>query len=120
MKGKSMHLSLLVLKTDQIEQVRNFYQGLGLAFQEEKHGNGPIHFSARIQDTVVEIYPLPKAVPQADMTTRLGFRIENLDATIQKLKEKGGKVVSEAQPKGSGFAAIVKDPDGRSVELTQE
>jgi lactoylglutathione lyase len=115
-----MHLSLLVLKTNQVEQVRDFYQGLGLAFQEEKHGNGPIHFSASIQDTVVEIYPLPKAVQQADTTTRLGFRIENLNATIQKLKEKGGKVVSEAQETQYGYAAIVKDPDGRSVELTQQ
>jgi predicted enzyme related to lactoylglutathione lyase len=73
-----------------------------------------------MQDTVVEIYPLPTAVQPADTTTRLGFRIENLDAAIQKLKEKGGKVVSEAQTKGYGYAAIVKDPDGRTVELTQE
>jgi lactoylglutathione lyase len=115
-----MQLSLLVLKTNQAEQVKDFYQGLGVAFQEEKHGNGPIHFSATIQHTVIEIYPLPKTVQQADTTTRLGFRIENLDVTLQQVREKGGEIVSEAKQTEWGYAAIVKDPDGRSVELMQE
>lgn len=115
-----MQLSLLVLKTSQVERLRDFYQALGFSFQEEKHGNGPIHFSATIQDTVLEIYPLPKSMQQADTTTRLGFRIAKLHETIQHIEEQGGQIISVPKQTEWGYTAIVKDPDGRSVELHQE
>ena len=114
-----MHFSLLVIKTSQPERVRDFYEGLGLQFREECHGKGPVHFAATVRDTVFEIYPLPKSVAQADATTRLGFRIPSLDLIIGALKAAGVAVVSEPQHSEWGYRAVVKDPDGRSVELTQ-
>lgn len=35
-------LTLLVLKTRQVEQLRRFYQTLGLEFAEEQLGKGPV------------------------------------------------------------------------------
>jgi hypothetical protein len=40
-------LNLLVLKTRQLEQVRAFYECLGVAFSRERHGNGPAHYAGR-------------------------------------------------------------------------
>jgi hypothetical protein len=38
-------LMLLVLKTPQTERLRAFYQALGIALTEERHGSGPVHFA---------------------------------------------------------------------------
>jgi lactoylglutathione lyase len=39
-------LTLLVLKTRQVEQLRAFYQSLGVDLIEEQHGHGPVHLLA--------------------------------------------------------------------------
>ena len=115
-----MYLSLVVIKTNQLEPLRDFYKGLGLEFQEEKHGNGPVHFSTTIRNTILEIYPLPKSVSIVDTTTRLGFSVENLDEIVERLKQSGVQVVAEPLETEWGYSAVVKDPDGRAIELTQK
>ncbi len=114
-----MQLSLVVIRTHQPERVKGFYEALGLQFREEKHGRGPIHFSARVGQTVFEVYPLPKSVEPVDATTRLGFTIEQLDETIRRMKAAGVPITAEPQQTEWGYGAVVKDPDGRSVELNQ-
>jgi predicted enzyme related to lactoylglutathione lyase len=114
-----MQLSLLVLKTDQIERVRDFYAGLGLQFRKERHGTGPVHFAAEAGGIVLEIYPLPPSVAQADATTRLGFRVGALDPIIAGMVAAGVSMVAGPQRTEWGYRAVVRDPDGRCVELTQ-
>ncbi|MBO9703426.1 MAG: VOC family protein [Sporocytophaga sp.] len=113
-------ISLLVLKTRQLQLLVDFYSTLGLSFQEEKHGSGPTHFSCSIGKFVLEIYPLPKSVAVADSTTRLGFSVNNLDEIIKKLKDNNSQIVSEPVNNEWGYSAIVKDPDGRSIELKDD
>ena len=48
-------LTLLVLKTRQVEQVRHFYQTLGIELADEQHGKGPVHFAGRVGDVVIEV-----------------------------------------------------------------
>jgi hypothetical protein len=40
-------LTLLVLKTRQVEQLRLFYQTLGVELVQEQHGKGPVHYAGR-------------------------------------------------------------------------
>lgn len=114
-----MQLSLLVIKTHHIERLKQFYESIGLSFQEEKHGNGPVHFTAFIQNIVFEIYPLPPSIEIADTTTRLGFQVGNLDVFIQHMKATGTQIIKEPRPTQWGYLALVKDPDGRVIELIQ-
>lgn len=111
-------LTLLVLKSRQVEQVRTFYQALGIAFTEEQHGKGPHHYAGRVGDVVIEVYPLPDD-GTVDTSTRLGFTVGNLPEMIQALQGIGTWVVKQPTQTAWGFQAVVKDPDGRSVELTQ-
>ena len=76
-------LSLVVLKTRQVEQVRLFYQILGVELAEERHGTGPIHFAGRVGDAVIEIYPLADDGTPADSSTRLGFAVVELASVVQ-------------------------------------
>ncbi len=97
-----------------------FYHLLGLTFTEEKHGNGPSHFSTHIHAALFEIYPLPASASVVDTSTRLGFKIDNLETTIQLLKEQGSAIITEPKQSQWGYFAVVKDPDGRTVELYQK
>src|SRR5436309_13895318 len=78
-------LTLLVLKTRQVEQLRRFYQALGIALAEEQHGKGPVHFAGRVGNVVIEVYPLSDDISPVDASTRLGFAVENLSEVVQAL-----------------------------------
>jgi predicted enzyme related to lactoylglutathione lyase len=113
-----MRLNLLVLKTRDVERLRGFYSLLGLSFREEKHGEGPTHFSARVGELVFELYPLPASAPQVEDGVRLGFAVAELDAVLRRL-EGSGAVVRGARETEWGRRAVLRDPDGRRVEVCQ-
>lgn len=110
-------LTLLVLKTRQVEALKTFYGSLGIEMIEEQHGKGPVHYSGQVGDGVLEIYPLPDGTSVADETTRLGFSVDALDQVIQTLKTCNTPIASEPKATQWGQRAVVRDPDGRSVEL---
>ncbi len=112
-------LNLVVLKTPQVDRLRAFYQALGVSLAEEQHGSGPVHYVGQVGETVLEIYPLPDEGGMADTTTRLGFTVEQLAEVIQALREAGTVVTSEPRQTAWGLRAVVRDPDGRAVELYQ-
>lgn len=112
-------LTLLVLKTRQVEQLRHFYQTLGIDFSEEQHGTGPVHYAGRVGAVVIEIYPLPDDGTPLDASMRLGFAFDDVAQALQALQGIGTKIVTPPRETAWGLQAVVKDSDGRSVELTQ-
>jgi hypothetical protein len=118
MQGVS--LRLLVLKTRQLDKLRAFYQALGIALAEERHGRGPLHYAGHVGETTLEVYPFGDDAEAADATTRLGFSVANLAESLRSLQVLG--VMSHDAPRQTpwGYRAVVRDPDGRSVELYEE
>lgn len=109
-------LSLLVLKTPRLDDLRRFYVALGLTLTEERHGSGPRHYSAQVGGVVLELYPLVGDTTKA--TTRLRFAVDHLAGVMQVLRASGFSV-SEPQVTPWGERALARDPDGRVVELYQ-
>ena len=92
-------LNLLVLRCKNIENTKEFYEKhLGFKFVLEQHGSSPLHYSTTIcsndNTMVLELYPV-KMNSEPDQT-RLGFNLNQLNETSYQ---------------------VIKDPDGRSVEL---
>jgi catechol 2,3-dioxygenase-like lactoylglutathione lyase family enzyme len=112
-------LKLLVLKTNQLDALCEFYGLLGIEFTLERHGNGPEHYAGKAGDCVFEIYPLRADSFAADKTTRLGFAVENLAALFQAFETAGIKIDCKPEQTAWGVRAVVRDPDGRAVELYQ-
>jgi lactoylglutathione lyase len=110
-------LKLLVFRTPDVNGLRRFYQVLGIDFAEERHSSGPLHFAGKVGDTVLELYPLADEGAIVDGTLRLGFGVTNLLETVLSLEADGATVVSKPKPTAWGNRAVVRDPDGRSVEL---
>lgn len=113
-EGDEMKINLLVLRTSRLEDLRRFYSDLGAKFQSEKHGNGPEHYAATISDDfVLELYPiLDGAIP--DNGLRLGLKVDDIEKILRSL---GQTAMPRNTP--SGLRAVVRDPDGRTVELLQ-
>ena len=109
--------NLLVIKTDQLETTRQFYQSIGIQFQKHQHGKGPVHYAAEMGPLVFEIYPLSDRQSLVDSSTRLGFTVSQLDKLIAALPE--DIVLKSPYQAEWGYQAIVQDPDGRKIELTQ-
>ena len=111
---------LLVLKTRQLDVLREFYSALGIELTREKHGEGPLHFAGRIGDSILELYPLSTEPSPPDATTRLGFAVGDLAKTLAALEGLGVTIDAKSQRTAWGTRAVVGDPDGRAVELYQQ
>lgn len=115
-------LNLLVLRAASIDQSVSFYSKLGLVFVQEQHGSGPVHYSCTLGATVIEIYPgKPGSAPDRKNAgaTTIGVQVENLDLVVESLKKGGNTILTEPQDSAWGRRAVVQDPDGRAIELTQ-
>jgi lactoylglutathione lyase len=112
---KSLVLSLVVIRSANLERAKAFYSLLGVQLQVEKHGNGPEHLAAAIGGTVFEVYP--RGNEPATTGVRLGFRVQSVESTLAALE--GVRIVSPLSAGPWGLRAVVVDPDGHRVEFVQ-
>jgi catechol 2,3-dioxygenase-like lactoylglutathione lyase family enzyme len=95
-----MRSSMLVVYTTRLEDCREFYTGLGLEFRPEKHGSGPCHFAAVLEDgCVFELYPASAGNTTGKL--RMGFDLAG----------------PQSDPPLEPGTHVRHDPDGRVVEL---
>ena len=112
-------LNLLVMRSKVPAQTVEFYEFLGLRFQEEQHGKGPVHWATQGDGVVIEIYPA-RSPDEADRGTRLGFELDDIKLVFASLQDQGAKIMSDLKQTQWGLRAVINDPDGRSVELVQK
>ena len=75
-------LSLIVIRVSDITRSAEAYSALGITFQREQHGNGPVHFSGALGDTIFELYPATERSPVT--SCRLGFAVAYVNEVIAK------------------------------------
>jgi lactoylglutathione lyase len=109
----------IVLRSNDRERLKAFYECLGMKFEIHKHGEGPEHASFVVENsTVLEIYKRsrPKYIDDAILVV-----VSSVAKTLAQLrkgefiprKEKGSKEADLTQ-------VYISDPDGRPVLLLQE
>ena len=113
---KPPSFKLVVIRSTDINGTMEFYRSLGIEFDEDQHGSGPRHFAADLGGVVFEIYPANKP-EDVDRTTRLGFSLPDIHTAIISIRELGATIVEDPRESEWGLRAVVRDPDGRSVEL---
>jgi catechol 2,3-dioxygenase-like lactoylglutathione lyase family enzyme len=95
----SVRLGLLVLYCSDLEACVEFYRGLGLALERERHGGGAEHYAAVLDEGVVfELYP---GTAGATGSMRVGLTIVR-DGVWAGPDHEGG---------------VLRDPEGRVVDL---
>ncbi|HVF85265.1 MAG TPA: VOC family protein [Abditibacteriaceae bacterium] len=112
-------LSLVVIRSSKVEAALAFYSALGMTWQPEQHGSGPIHHSCTLGETTMEVYPLKANTEQLDTATMIGFKVDSLDHTLAILARLG--LIPKSSPKTSNWGRWVNivDPDGRIVQLSE-
>lgn len=110
-------LSLVVIRVSDLERAASFYSAIGLLFEREQHGSGPEHYAAAVGGTTFELYPSSERHPVAPV--RLGFTVTSIDAVLSQWRHAGGRVASEPEQSPWGLRAVVEDPDGHRIELSQ-
>ncbi len=111
-------LSRVVLKTHKFEELQDFYECLGFDFEEKQIGKGPLFYSAEAGEAVLEIHPLPEGA-KADGTTRLGFTVPDVVVCCNAARNSNWRVENKPNTGPGGLRALLRDPDGRAVELLQ-
>jgi lactoylglutathione lyase len=106
-------LTLLVVRCQDVESAHRFYAALGLSLTKEQHGAGPVHYSCQLGSTVLELYPTTSATSNV----RLGLAVPNLDVALERVRLLGGRI--EREPTPESRVAVVRDPDGNALELSQ-
>lgn len=116
---KTPRLNLVVLRVADIERSAAFYQLLGLTFTRHTHGSGPEHFASESAGFVFELYPASPSQP-VTKSTRIGFAVAAVNELATKLSSfTGAKLVTSPHDCEWGRRAVVADPDGHRIELTQ-
>jgi predicted enzyme related to lactoylglutathione lyase len=111
-------LSLVVIRAADPAQLVPFYSALGMSFAAEQHGTGPLHYVSTDIGITFEIYP--RSAAEAPTTgTRLGFTTVALDVVLKALAASGGQIVTPARVTSWGRRAVVIDPEGHKVEVTE-
>lgn len=113
-----LRLNLVVIRSVDPSKTVSFYEMLGMTFRHEQHGSGPVHWAADVDGIVLEIYPV-KSEEEVDTTTRLGFNVDDAASVLNTLRLSQVEIVSELKQTNWGLRAVVRDSDGRSVELVQ-
>lgn len=113
----AVSLNLVVIHSADLEAARRFYECLGVSFQSEQHGKGPMHLAAELPGLVFEIYPLPQNGTRG--ASRIGFRVTNVNNAVDALRQQSAKVLTEPRDSEWGRRAVVEDFDGHKVELTE-
>ena len=112
-------LSLVVIRAADLAQLARFYSALGMSFQAEKHGAGPLHYVSTDTGITFEIYPC--SAEEAPTTgTRLGFATVSLDVVLNALTEYGGEIVAPTRGSPWGRRAVVIDPEGHKIEISEQ
>lgn len=110
-------LNLLILRCQDIESARTFYECIGMKFTKHAHGSGPEHYAHEDSSGVFELYPV-RPGHNGD-ATGLGFRTKDIQQLSREF-ETGGFAPQPIQDQPWGRTFIVRDPDGRRVEIKEE
>lgn len=92
-------LNLVVLRVADIEMSARFYSVLGIRFEKEQHGKGPVHLSGLIGSVLLELYRRDLLLEVGDAVRRQ--RDRDSVRTIQALPDSGRRC-SPCAPCGSG------------------
>ncbi|MBK6608638.1 MAG: VOC family protein [Leptospiraceae bacterium] len=107
-----MKLTYLVIKCNDIEKSKSFYEAIGFLPVKEKHGKGAEHYSFALNDFIIELYPSSKIV-EGNLIMGLEIKIP-----IVEIKKRLKFISYETEPsknKDGNFS--INDPDGNKIRI---
>jgi predicted enzyme related to lactoylglutathione lyase len=122
-QNKILGISSIILWSEQLKETLNFYQAIGFVLVEEKHKNGPIHFSSQVGTILLEIYGGEKSETKLKHkeagSTQLCLAVSSVDEVYANALRIGAPIFSQPRTTHWGRSVALFDPDGRLLELIE-
>ncbi len=105
------------LWTDDIEKAASFYSSvIGLGHDTTERGGRPYHYFTSQGKPRAGIIEIPAELERVEPGWAPYVAVEDLKATVAKVKELGGRVVfAETEHPSSGAVALILDPTGAAL-----
>ncbi len=116
----SLSISSITLNTPQLQDMLGFYGRLGFSFKTAKVDKGSEVHRATQNGLEFTLYSIETLQRSPVPSLQLGFKVAELEKIVEDLKSVPGVIcVLETTEMPDGKKAIVLDPDGHAVELSQ-
>lgn len=116
-----IEMASLVLFAAQVDQTVAFYRAVGVALEDEDHGEGPVHAAAEVGGVHLAVYaavdPGRHPARRSGGSDFAGFYVDGLDDAVAAVTALGAAVLSGHEQMPWGCRVVVEDPDGRAVEI---
>jgi lactoylglutathione lyase len=114
----------LVLFSGRAAQTASFYRALGIDLADEDHGDGYVHAATNLGGVHFAVLEAEAATDRALAWREAGSSfpgvyVDSLEQTLAALTKLGAPLLLAHQTRRWGCRAVVKDPDGRAVEINQ-
>lgn len=119
-----VRIDALILHAREPARTVAFYRALGLALEEEHHGDGPVHWACDQGGAHIAVFPADvSGLSAADLSApglKFGLRVRSVDEAMAAGVAAGGTIARPADTAPWGRSGVLRDPDGRLVELNQD
>ena len=113
-------LGALILFSANLDRAVSFYRALGLPLESEDHEDGPKHFACELGPTHFAIFEGdPGTTPsfRSAGSSMPGFAVDSIEEAHTTMKNLQAAIIQEPTEYPWGPRMLVKDPDGRTVEI---
>jgi len=108
-------LNLVVLRTKDKARLKDFYQGIFNVEFDEHEDHCSRHYGVRVGEVYLEVYQTKSEMGQLD---GLGFEVRDLEISLGLAGN--DYVQKEIESTPVGRVAMLKDPDGRVIYLSEK
>ena len=122
MRSKVTDVGALILFTDKFEAVMKFYSAIGIPLEPEQHDDGPVHYACEIGLTHFAVFESDSGSGPEFRSGGIsfsGFTVNSLEDALEAARSVHAEIVQQPTEHPWRRRALVKDPDGRIVELFQ-
>lgn len=113
-------LNMIVIHVKEMERSIRFYRDvLGLAFDFEEEGMAYFSIGSETEKVSLMLHLTAEPEP-ADHGIGLDFKVNDVEALVSEIKEKGGLIVQEPIEREWGVKeAVIADPDGYKLWIVE-
>lgn len=116
----AIRLKTLSFNSGRMASLVAFYNALGANLIAKKVKAGSESFQGSLQDLEITIYEIPQKNDRSIPSFSMCFEVSEITSVITKLKALPDvQILMDIEQLPYGKTAIVKDPDGHSVEILE-
>lgn len=113
-----MRLRSVIIASSQLKKVLNFYQLLGLVFQKNHVSLGTEIYTSQIENLEISFIEKNNIMMDSQPHYNFSFKVSDINSIFHDLTHAGFIGILDPIEDKEGKKAILLDPDGRSVEIT--